>query len=110
MSTIPHFFKYGIIEKPDQYMALGFLNRKTNPLPEHNCAIKIIHVDVDGPSILLCSWKPEKESERILGTAKVIYGEYTGIGLHVHKQTDHEFIWYQIVDLELIEFSSNKIE
>lgn len=103
MNPLLYSDKYGLIEMPDYYKALGFLNRHENPLPDYKCAIKIIHIDVDGPSTLLCSWDPNSIQGKIIGTARVIYGQYTGIGFHVHKTNNEEFIWYQIVDLSPVD-------
>jgi hypothetical protein len=84
----------------------GFINRHTNGLPDHKCAIRIIVSDVSGEDIFLCEWNPfdksqysetDMPSEGYLGTARVIFGRYSGIGHHAWEQNNSEFIWYKIV-------------
>lgn len=81
----------------------GYLNRHTDPLPNENAIIEIVHNDVDGEHIYICEWEPfdinkykglMKPDKGYLGTAKVIIGEYKGIGFNVWEQNDSEFVYY----------------
>lgn len=84
----------------------GFLNRHTNGLPEKTTTMKVVIKDVDGEHIYLCVWNPFDKSKYsknnmptngYLGTAKIIYGIYTGIGFNAWEQNNSEFVWYAVI-------------
>lgn len=80
-----------------------WLNRKEAPLPKESC---IMWVKFD-KHVQLCRWYPfdinnyyadTMPAEGYIGTARVIDGQYVGIGYHVWKQNDSEFLEYQLID------------
>mgnify|MGYP003404216569 FL=1 len=83
----------------------GFINRHTNRLPEHKCTIRIVTKDIDGEHIFSCEWSPFNKSEYskenmpskgYLGSARVIEGEFKGIGFNAWEQNNSEFVYYSI--------------
>lgn len=81
----------------------GFKNRHTDGLPNRVCPIYIVKEDEDGEHLYLCEWTPynpdnyapnDQPAPGYLGTAKVIFGRYKGIGFHCWEQNDYEFIYY----------------
>lgn len=72
----------------------GFLNRHKNPLPNEKCIIKIFHEGI----VFITEWEPRDSDSTAdkgyLGTARVISGEFKGIGFHAWEQNDHEFLYY----------------
>lgn len=84
----------------------GFLNRHLHPLPVIQCKIQIVETGADGDNIYMCEWFPfdknnytdkDMPGEGYLGTARVIEGDYPGIGFHAWEQNDYEFLLYKIV-------------
>ena len=85
----------------------GFLNRHEKAMPKKNTVVKIVTKDIDGEHIYTCEWRPFNKvnylvenmpSKGYLGTAKVIEGEFSGIGFHAWKQNNSEFVLYSIVN------------
>jgi hypothetical protein len=83
-----------------------FINRHTHGLPKEKCTIEIITGYTNNEAIYLCEWLPFDKSENTetsmpaegyLGTAKVIGGNYDGIGFHAWEQNNSEFVWYVLV-------------
>ena len=94
----------------------GFINRNIHGMPEEPSIIKVVRDDVDGEHEYICQWKPfnpedytKKEpnygmtqssnmpGEGYIGTASVIDGKYSGIGFHIWRQNNSEFVYYSLI-------------
>ena len=85
-----------------------FVNRKTEPLPTEECNIKAMVYDESGEAIIhICVWKPfiseDYPSNRMpslgyLGTAKVLEGEFEGLGFHCWCHMDSDFLYYSLIE------------
>jgi hypothetical protein len=79
----------------------GYKNRHVHGLPDKATEMKIVTKDVDGENIYFCEWFPadkhNQHHEGFLGTARVISGQYKGIGFHAWEQNNSEFVYYQLV-------------
>lgn len=77
----------------------GYANRNIVGVPKEKCVIRVIVPDYDGEHLYICEWIPYNGLDAVfdgyLGTAKVILGEYKGIGFHAWDQNNNEFVYYQ---------------
>jgi hypothetical protein len=86
----------------------GFLNRHTNPLPNHSEVIEVITKGYDGQFNFICNWKPYIKNEEpewmvvkegYLGTATPISMEDKAklAWLHAWEQGDESFVYYRFL-------------
>lgn len=82
----------------------GFKNRHIDGLPTEECHMLIVVDDSSGRATHLCEWKPRDSKDTAddgyLGTAYRLSNGKTGfIGFNVWESNNHEFVYYQKLDL-----------
>jgi hypothetical protein len=87
-----------------EYYTKGLFDRRKYPLPNNKSILIILVNESDGLNKYLCEYTPMINTSTymhsgLIGFAKVIYGEYTGIAFNVWEQNESEFIYYKIIEL-----------